>query len=361
MEKPPFRNRNRCVSVVLVLLFILVRTVVGFCLNVPLAGAGTTPSNACTQSQECFTFEFLGYVDNGDSTTAITFRVTNTCTNDVSHIAIGTDGWTRILPPDNDTYTGDLGDYSVEWTGNTGNPGFSSIKFGTPFSGYSNGASDVFIIVVEDFDLDASIQVQGHAGLSTETFNSLLNNPECPPTPTATPIVTPTATPTHTPTSTPTPPNAVWSDVCVAQRMEITGIGMGDRSNTINPQTILLADPDNVNWLLAQVAGISPKPESVTFTTDAPESHTLIEPSQDDPSGYTFEANLQPTGQITASVNNPQGNTPRGLILNGKRATARAGGLLLVGPRTLSSTMTLTLRFWSSHRWLRRRTFISPL
>lgn len=163
MEKSPFRNRNRYASIALALLFILVRTVVALWLNVPRAGAGTAPSNACTQSQECFTFEFLGYVDNGDSTTAITFRVTNACTNDVSHIAVGTDGWTRILPPDDDTYTGDLGDYSVKWTGNTGRPGFTSIKFGTPFSGYSNGVSDVFRIVVEDFDPDTPIQVQGHA------------------------------------------------------------------------------------------------------------------------------------------------------------------------------------------------------
>jgi len=97
---------------------------------------------------------------------------------------------------------------------------------------------------------------------------------------------------------------------------------MGDSSNTINPQTIPLTDPGSVNWLLAQVAGVSPMPESVTFTTDAPQSLTLTEPSQNSPNGYTFEANLQPTSQIIASVNDPQGNTSRGLILYSKRATA---------------------------------------
>ena len=144
--------------------------------------------------------------------------------------------------------------------------------------------------------------------------------PTATPTETATPKVSPTET--DTPTATPTPPDTVWSDVCVTQRMEITGIGMGDSSNTINPQTIPLTDPGSVNWLLAQVAGVSPMPESVTFTTDAPQSLTLTEPSQNSPNGYTFEANLQPTSQIIASVNDPQGNTSRGLILYSKRATA---------------------------------------
>jgi hypothetical protein len=114
-----------------------------------------------------------------------------------------------------------------------------------------------------------------------------------------------------------------WSDVCVPQRMEITGIGVGDRNHTINPQTLSLADPASVNWLLAQVAGYGDTtPASVTFTTDAPQSLTLTEPSAETPHGYTFEANLQPTGQITASVSHPgdSDKTPRGLILYSKRA-----------------------------------------
>lgn len=118
---------------------------------------------------------------------------------------------------------------------------------------------------------------------------------------------------------------AVWRDVCAPQRVEITGTGMGDRHHTINPQTQSLADPASVNWFLAQVAGRStPVPDSVTFTTDAPQSLTLNESSSDTPHGYTFEANLQSTGQITASVSNPGDSykTPRGLVLYSKRATA---------------------------------------
>jgi len=127
----------------------------------------------------------------------------------------------------------------------------------------------------------------------------------------------------HGPVSATLLPPAVWSDVCVAQRMEITGIGMGDRYHTINPQTLALADPASVDWLLAQVAGYGATvPDSVTFTTDAPQSLTLSQPSSN-PHGYTFEANLQPTGQISASVSHPGDSykTPRGLILYSKRAT----------------------------------------
>jgi len=116
----------------------------------------------------------------------------------------------------------------------------------------------------------------------------------------------------------------VWSDICVPQRMEIAGIGMGDRHHTINPQTLSLADPASVYWLRAQVAGRGATvPDSVTFTTDAPQSLTMTGPSSSTSHGYTFEANLQPTGQITASVSHPGDSykTPRGLVLYSKRAT----------------------------------------
>jgi hypothetical protein len=125
-------------------------------------------------------------------------------------------------------------------------------------------------------------------------------------------------------TVTPSHP-VVWSNICVAERIEITGIGMGDRDHTINPQTLSLADPASVNWLLAQMAGRSTTvPDGVAFTTDAPQSLTMIEPSSGTPHGYTFEASLQPTSQVTTSVSNPGNSykTPRGLILYSKRATA---------------------------------------
>jgi PKD repeat protein len=119
-----------------------------------------------------------------------------------------------------------------------------------------------------------------------------------------------------------------WNLICIPQRTEITGIGMGDFLNTINPQTLSLTDPDSINWLVAQVAGRyrhdSPTPDGVVFTTDAPQSITLSEPSNNTPHAYTFEASLQPTHQIKAFVSNPGDGmmTPRGLILYANRETA---------------------------------------
>ncbi|UCC62166.1 MAG: Ig-like domain-containing protein [Anaerolineae bacterium] len=121
-----------------------------------------------------------------------------------------------------------------------------------------------------------------------------------------------------------------WDYICAPQRIEITGIGMGDHLSSINPQTLSLAEPASVSWLLAQVAGRyrhdTSTPERVTLTTDAPQSITFDAPSRDTPHGYTYEADLLPTRQITAFVSsNPEDilKTPRGLILYASRA---AGG-----------------------------------
>lgn len=116
-----------------------------------------------------------------------------------------------------------------------------------------------------------------------------------------------------------------WHDPCATKRMEISGIGMGDIAKSINPQTISLANPDKVTWLLAQVAGRhgenTQTPESVTLTSTAPQSLILNESSSNSHNGYTFEASLQPADQITALIDNPgdQDKTPRGLILYAKR------------------------------------------
>ncbi|MCP4708500.1 MAG: DUF11 domain-containing protein, partial [Planctomycetes bacterium] len=120
---------------------------------------------------------------------------------------------------------------------------------------------------------------------------------------------------------------AEWRDTCDPWRMEISGIGMGNYTTITNPQSLSLANPTGVNGLLlAQVAGKYDgdklPPESVTFTTDASQPITLSQPSKNSDYGYTFETNLQPSGQITASVNDPGENkTPRGLILYTKRNT----------------------------------------
>ncbi|MEE9618026.1 MAG: cohesin domain-containing protein, partial [Anaerolineae bacterium] len=122
-------------------------------------------------------------------------------------------------------------------------------------------------------------------------------------------------------------PQAVWSDVCVPHRIEITGVGMGDRYHTVNPQTLSLADPSSVNWLLAQVSGRDrttidvPIPSMVTLSSDMPQTIMLPLPSGLSNGGYAFESDMYPTGLITAQVDNPGDSyrTPRALVLYSKR------------------------------------------
>src|SRR5207244_1337923 len=139
---------------------------------------------------------------------------------------IGTDGFTPIAPTNGSVYSGSLGTYNVVWTGTSGNPGFVSIKFQPTFTSFKSGASDVFSIVVSNFNPNVTIQVAGHAGnQADERFNFLLSQTSCPPTPTATATNTPAITPTATarPTSTPKPTKT--------PRSALTQVGSGTVSN----------------------------------------------------------------------------------------------------------------------------------
>jgi len=135
----------------------------------------------------------------------ISFRVTNKCRNAVSYVAIGTDNFTGIAPANSSVYAGSLGAYNVTWTSATGSPGFASIEFLPRFKSFKNGASDVFSIVVTNFDPNVTIQVAGHIGSSPdEKFGFLLSQTTCPLGPTATPTATQPPTPVVTNTPTPT-------------------------------------------------------------------------------------------------------------------------------------------------------------
>ncbi|MCB0044213.1 MAG: hypothetical protein KDD92_02155 [Caldilineaceae bacterium] len=175
------------------------------------------PSGPCfTQTTDGFTLDVWGYVTNDDGTTTITYRVTNDNKQDISYAAFGLGDWAPVAPTDGATVTGKLGDYHVAWTNHRGNPGFASVKYETEFDGFSQGASDYFVVTVSGFDADDSVAVQLKAGNARTTFDVTLDDPGCdktpPPTPTATPespldTPTPTATPIRsgTPTITPTP------------------------------------------------------------------------------------------------------------------------------------------------------------
>jgi len=135
--------------------------------------------------------------DANTGETTIAFRVTNKCSNAVGYVAIGTDGFTRLAPARDSVYTGTLGSYAVSWANTSGNPGFTSVKFQPQFSTFKSGASDVFSVVVANFNPNTTIQVAGHAGTAAdETASFLLGRTTCPtPTPTSTSTPKPTKTP----------------------------------------------------------------------------------------------------------------------------------------------------------------------
>ncbi len=146
----------------------------------PTATPTATPTT-CQQAGACFVFEYLGYVtDATTGRTTITFRVTNKCTQTVGYVAIGTDNFTQLAPADGSVYRTSLGNYKVGWTGTTGNPGFPSIKFEANLGSFNSGASDVFRVVVSDFDPNTTITVTGRAGnLANESFSFLLGKTLC--------------------------------------------------------------------------------------------------------------------------------------------------------------------------------------
>lgn len=115
-----------------------------------------------------------------------------------------------------------------------------------------------------------------------------------------------------------------WSSICKPQEMEITGIGMGDRYKSTNPQSLSLHDPSSVDRLLAQVTGRyirnngTLQPIDVNFTTPNGELKTLTQPSYQNQFGYSYVLPLAPTSEVNATVQGSGENnekTPRGLVL----------------------------------------------
>jgi hypothetical protein len=120
-----------------------------------------------------------------------------------------------------------------------------------------------------------------------------------------------------------------WAFECTEHRMEVTGVGMGNQTSVINPQSLTLADPNKVNWLLAQMSGRafldngSGVPDQVTFSTDASQTKVLnTANSFTNDFGYTFETTLQPTTVISVEVDgigSANYLTPRALVLYSNR------------------------------------------
>jgi virginiamycin B lyase len=148
-----------------------------------VAGLGLTPgreltsaAQSCQQEGGCFVFESKGYItDPSTGQTTIAFRVTNKCRNPVSYVAIGTSGFTRVAPADGSVYNSDLGIYDVAWTRAGGTPGFESVKFTSALKNFANSASEMFNVVVSNFNPATMVMVRGKAGNAQETYNFSLS------------------------------------------------------------------------------------------------------------------------------------------------------------------------------------------
>ena len=164
----------------------------GLFLIALIAGLGLMPgwestsaAQGCQQAGACFVFESQGYrTDPSTGQTTIAFRVTNKCRNLVSYVAIGTGGFTRVAPADRSSYNGDLGPYDVSWTRTGGTPGFESVKFTPTAKNFANSASEVFNVVVSNFNPATMVMVRAKAGNAQETYNFLLSQTCGIPTPT---------------------------------------------------------------------------------------------------------------------------------------------------------------------------------
>ena len=164
----------------------------GLFLIALIAGLGLMPgwestsaAQGCQQAGACFVFESQGYrTDPSTGQTTIAFRVTNKCRNLVSYVAIGTGGFTRVAPADRSSYNGDLGPYDVSWTRTGGTPGFESVKFTPTAKNFANSASEVFNVVVSNFNPATMVMVRAKAGNAQETYSFLLSQTCGTPKPT---------------------------------------------------------------------------------------------------------------------------------------------------------------------------------
>src|SRR5436189_3932695 len=145
----------------------------------------TSGAETCQQEGACFAFESQGYItDPTTGQTTMAFRVTNKCRSLVSYVAIGTGGFTRVVPADRSSYNGDLSPYDVSWTRTSGTPGFESVKFTPTLKNFANSASEVFNVVVSNFNPATMVMVRAKAGNVQETYNFLLSQTCGIPTPT---------------------------------------------------------------------------------------------------------------------------------------------------------------------------------
>ncbi len=152
------------------------------------------------------TFDFYGYVSNGNGSTTLTFGVTNPQPRKLDAIGFKAKSWHRLSPADQSTYTGSLGSYKVRWITHRETPNREAFRFKTQGAWFRHGAHDHFAMTVNNFDPTKRITAWIELGNRWIEVKARLSEHECDRTPPPTP--TPTATPSPTPTATPTQPGS---------------------------------------------------------------------------------------------------------------------------------------------------------
>lgn len=151
-----------------------------------------------------------------------------------------------------------------------------------------------------------------------------------------------------------------WKNECLPQKTIVSGIGLGDATQLINPQTLNWKHEGELLTLQAQMAGVitdEPLPDAVLLATDAPQQITVTEAVTNE-RAYVFSTALAPASIMTSTILYapvghetavPQlpspdngipvlGSSPRGLVLYGEMAQSELW--TSVGQLTLASVLS---------------------
>ena len=230
------------------------------------ANAEGQPSEGNVCAVDCYEVQLVSFVDNGNGTTTLTWKITVNCDRGLSHVSFAMPGdMVALSPQDKAIYTAPSGrQYEVE--NPTNNP-FYSIKFNAIGNGIKDGQSEIFTYTIPGtFDPSAVMRVEMKAGTNQKTLT--FSPEDCQPTP---PTATPTATntpvpPTNTPTATntPVPP----TNTPTATNTPVPPTNTPTATNTPAPSLNLTFVCSYVgdNFLMWRVA--NPNPFPVDFTWD---------------------------------------------------------------------------------------------
>ena len=164
-----------------------------------------TPEFCISATHDCVLLEFMGYVQNGDGTTTLNYRITNNCADEVEYFAIETGFWSRDTPADGSSYSGDLGTHAVSWVDEQQGIPTQGLRFDSQTTGFKEGASERYTFTVRDFTPRSPNTGRVVVGERELAFRMMLLDPACEIGINPTPRPTPTAPFSPLPTPTPIP------------------------------------------------------------------------------------------------------------------------------------------------------------